>query len=144
MQKVFSNLKLNNFETKTLYNAIRIIENDTVNVDLDYETIINELLLLYEDAIQKGIYGKDFIHLIEQHIVMKNNSKKETFNYLLSNKNILQNIFLLAIFYHYGIGTEKNEIKAFELYKKAAEKGYITSIYIYNLGYCYQHRIETE
>ncbi|CAB4482374.1 unnamed protein product [Rhizophagus irregularis] len=36
----------------------------------------------------------------------------------------------------------KNEVKAFELYKEAAEKGHIDSIH--NLGYCYQNGLGTE
>ena len=34
----------------------------------------------------------------------------------------------LGYCYQEGIGTEKNEIKAFELYKEAAEKGHISAI----------------
>ena len=45
----------------------------------------------------------------------------------------------LGYYYQHGIGTEKNEIKAFTLYKKAAEEGYIESIC--NLRYCYQYGI---
>ncbi|GET03286.1 kinase-like domain-containing protein [Rhizophagus clarus] len=41
----------------------------------------------------------------------------------------------LAYCYRYGIGTEKNEFKAFELYKKATDRGHVDSIY--NLGECY-------
>ncbi|RIA82657.1 hypothetical protein C1645_835015, partial [Glomus cerebriforme] len=44
--------------------------------------------------------------------------------------------------YQHGIGTEKNETKAFKFYKQAAEKGHIDSMN--DLGYCYQHGIGTE
>jgi TPR repeat protein len=40
------------------------------------------------------------------------------------------------------MGTERDEIKAFELYKKVSEKGHIDSIN--NLGYCFGNRIGTE
>jgi TPR repeat protein len=43
---------------------------------------------------------------------------------------------------YYGIGTEKNEIKAFELYETAADKGHIDSMY--QLGECYYYGIGTE
>ncbi|GBB89101.1 hypothetical protein RclHR1_01580002 [Rhizophagus clarus] len=48
----------------------------------------------------------------------------------------------LGYCYQRGIATEKNEEKAFELYKISANKGHITSIN--DLGYCYQHGIGTE
>ncbi|EXX70557.1 uncharacterized protein OCT59_010119 [Rhizophagus irregularis] len=44
--------------------------------------------------------------------------------------------------YQRGIGTEKNQEKAFKLYKVAANKGHVISIN--DLGYCYQHGIGTE
>src|SRR5436190_2235732 len=118
MQQVLSNLKLINL-------------------------IINELLLRYENFKnfnKKRSHKKgDFIQLIKQHIISRSKNEYEIFNYLLNNKNNLQNIFLLAIFYQIEIGTEKNEIKAFELYKEAADKGDVNSIN--NLGYCYQEGI---
>src|SRR5207244_3963841 len=59
-----------------------------------------------------------------------------------SGDRSLSEIRHLGYCYQYGIETEKNEIGAFELYKKAAEKGDIDSIH--QLGYCYQHGIGTE
>ncbi|CAB4430328.1 unnamed protein product [Rhizophagus irregularis] len=69
---------------------------------------INELLSLYKDYSEKD-------ELIRNHLVLKNKNENEIFNYLLSYKNKKQNIILLADFYKHGIGTEKDEIKAFEL-----------------------------
>ncbi len=85
------------------------IDDDLLNYN---EVIINELLILYE----KSVYDDDFIQSIKLYITSKNKNEKEIFNYLLDNKDKLQNIFLLANLYQHGIGTEKNEIKALELY----------------------------
>ncbi|RIA82665.1 kinase-like domain-containing protein [Glomus cerebriforme] len=172
MQQVFSDLKLINIDTKLGNGNIMIEDNDKMQIDEDTklengiimiddnnkmqideistdlidlndnEVIVNELLSLHEDSFQKGFDNKVRIQLIKQHIVLKNKNENEVFNYTLDNKNILQNISLLAIFYKYGIGTEKNEIKAFELCKEAVEKGLINAMN--NLGYCYQHGIGTE
>ncbi|RIA82659.1 hypothetical protein C1645_862285 [Glomus cerebriforme] len=48
-------------------------------------------------------------------------------------------IHYLGYRYQHGIEIEKNEIKAFKLYKQAAEKGHINSMY--ELGKCYQYGI---
>ncbi|CAB5199835.1 unnamed protein product [Rhizophagus irregularis] len=50
-------------------------------------------------------------------------------------------MYELGYCYQNGIGTENNEIKAFELYKEAAKNGQIDAIN--KLEYCYQNEIET-
>src|SRR5438874_774621 len=109
---------------------------------IDNDIIINELLLLYNNSIQKGMCEKDYIQLIKQHMLLKNKNEIVIFNHLLNNKNKQHEIAILAKFYRYGIGTEKNVIKAFEYYRKAADKGHVDSIY--NLGDCYQFGIGIE
>ncbi|RIA88464.1 hypothetical protein C1645_826327 [Glomus cerebriforme] len=59
-----------------------------------------------------------------------------------SEKGHIDSIYDLGYCYQYGIGVEKDEIKAFEKYKEAAEKGHIRSIN--KLGYCYNYGIGTE
>src|SRR3954447_9298270 len=82
------------------YDKMQMNENLTTKIDLDEnEIIINSLLLIYNDSIQKGINKKDFIQLIKQHIILKNKIESEIFNYLLGNKDKQPNItFLLAKF----------------------------------------------
>jgi TPR repeat protein len=48
----------------------------------------------------------------------------------------------LAICYELGIGTDIDKTKAFELYEKSAEKGYINAKF--HLGYCYVNGIGTK
>ncbi|CAB4426590.1 unnamed protein product [Rhizophagus irregularis] len=129
------------------YDGMQIDENLSItNIYLDEnEIIVNELLLLYEDAIKKGIYKNDYIQLIKQQIILKNKSENEIFHYLLNllnNKSKQNTLILLADFYRFEIGTVKNEVKAFKLYEEAAEKGHINAID--QLGYCYQKGIGTE
>ena len=101
------------------------------------------MLLLCEDFNQKGIFEKDYIQLFKQRILLsKYKNEVEFFNYLLNNKDKEQNMVLLAKFYRYGIGTEKNHVKAFECFKAAAEKDQVDSVY--QLGHYYQHGIGTE
>src|SRR5207248_879676 len=48
-------------------------------------------------------------------------------------------LYNLGKFYELGQGVYKNEIRAFELYKKSADQGFIKAQY--KLGYCYDHGI---
>ncbi|GES90277.1 kinase-like domain-containing protein [Rhizophagus clarus] len=64
-----------------------------------------------------------------------------------SENDDLDSMYNLECYYKDEIGTEKNEIEAFELYKKAAEKaaaekGVLGSIY--KVGMCYRYGIGTE
>src|SRR6266496_4543737 len=61
-----------------------------------------------------------------EEVKMQTNDSEQ----LLSSSDIC----LLGYCYQKGIGTEKNEKNAFELYQKAAKKGCINAIN--NLGYC--------
>ncbi|PKC14983.1 hypothetical protein RhiirA5_494932 [Rhizophagus irregularis] len=126
-------------------NMDQVLSNlKSINLDT-IEILISDLLPLYECFIQRGMNENDCIQLIRQSIKSKNKDEDKIFNYLniLNINDRLQNIILfLAKFYQHGIGTEKNEIKAFELYKEAYEKNHISSMYM--LGDCYKYGIGTE
>src|SRR5581483_7171899 len=86
-----------NYSLQTKYNKL-IEEFDKIQINEantglnDNEIIVNELLLLHENAmIKKGMYKDDYIQLIKQHIALKNRNENEIFNYLLDNKDKLQN-----------------------------------------------------
>ncbi|GBC03722.1 hypothetical protein RclHR1_05290010 [Rhizophagus clarus] len=57
------------------------------------------------------------------------------------NENILA-YDNLAICYELGIGVDKDKTKAFEIYEKSAEKGYVNTKF--HLGYCYVNGIGTK
>jgi hypothetical protein len=122
MEKVFSELEL---------------------IYLDYldcnVIIINELLLLHYNFVLKRMDEKTYIQLTKQFIVSKNKNEKEIFSYLLEEKDKLQNVLLLAIFFHYGIGNNRNKSKALELYKEAAKIGNISAAS--DLGAYYMNKI---
>ncbi|GBB88654.1 hypothetical protein RclHR1_15210001 [Rhizophagus clarus] len=118
-------------------------ESQLTNIELDNnENTINEILHLYKNSIQRGIYEYSSIELVKQYIIIKNENENRIFEYLLDNIYKQQSVFLLAIFYNHGIGTEKNENKAFELYIEAAENGDIDALNA--LQYYYQRGIGTE
>ncbi|GBB90853.1 hypothetical protein RclHR1_17970002 [Rhizophagus clarus] len=112
------------------------MEIDVNSINLDYyKNLINKIFLLYEKFLHGGIEKNDFKKLSEKYISPNNEHEKEILNYFLNNMDNQQNIILLGDFFRHGIGIKKDEKKAFELYKVAAEKGNIKSIY--QLGECY-------
>ncbi|CAB4373786.1 unnamed protein product [Rhizophagus irregularis] len=58
-----------------------------------------------------------------------------------AEKGHINSKYNLGRCYQLGAGIEKNEAKAFELYKEVAQNGHITSIY--ELGECYQYGMGT-
>ncbi|CAB4419745.1 unnamed protein product [Rhizophagus irregularis] len=134
----YKSLKIDNDEKECNLNLIGYTLTEDIYRNNSINIFINELLLFYKN------YSilKEKRELIRKHIVLKKEKENEIFNYLLGKKNKKQNIIFLADFYKHGIGTEKDEIKAFELYKKAAEKGQIDLTCM--LGKCYQNGEGTE
>ncbi|PKK77855.1 kinase-like protein [Rhizophagus irregularis] len=112
---------------------IKLPESNTMEIDgssfnFDYhKKLINKLFLLYEKFLQGGIDKDNYIQLIKQYITPNNKNENEIMNYFLDNMDKRQNIILLGDFFRHGIGIEKDENKAFELYKTAAEKGIVES-----------------
>jgi hypothetical protein len=105
------------------------MEIDGNLLDLDYKILIDRI---YEKFLQGGGINKDNLKkLINQYNISnnKNGNENEVLKYLLDNTNKQQNIVLLGEFFRQGIGTEKDEIKAFEFHKAAAETGNIKSMY---------------
>ncbi|CAB4495878.1 unnamed protein product [Rhizophagus irregularis] len=100
------------------------MDENSFNLD-NYEVLIDRM---YEKFLQEGGINKDnFNLLINQYITSNNNNENEILKYLSDNIDKQKNIILLGEFFRQGIGTEKDEIKAFELYKAAAENGNINS-----------------
>ncbi|GES75021.1 kinase-like domain-containing protein [Rhizophagus clarus] len=130
-------------EMNQVLNDLKLININETKVEDNNAIIINELLFQYENLSKKEISKQmEFIISIKEYIISKNQDECVIFNYLLNNKNNPQNEFLLAIFYLFEIGTLKNTTKSFELFKIAAEKGHLNSIYF--LGSCYLRGIGTE
>ena len=61
--------------------------------------------------------------------------------YIHASKYLYIYYFELASFYRFGTGIAKDEQKAFELYKKAAEQGHVDACY--KLAVCYEVGIGT-
>src|SRR5688500_13530326 len=81
---------------------------------------------------------KEILNYLNDHNVTLN----EIYNWLLNDQNNPKSIVLFGNFNYFGIGTDINKRKAFELYQKAADLGDSTGINW--LGYCYENGIGTD
>ncbi|RGB36617.1 kinase-like domain-containing protein [Rhizophagus diaphanus] len=102
----------------------------------DYDLLVNEIILLIEDVeiiMRKIIIVK---YLNDHDIALK-----EMYNWLLNNQDNSNSVFILGVFYHFGIEINVNKQKAFELYQNAVKSGNVFGIT--SLGYCHEEGIGT-
>src|ERR1043166_4628155 len=143
---------------------LSINEKELVSVYQILNIVIAKYLLslyYYKDIIldKRYLIAKEFKDSVNVHVSQSQfenfngfkinickdeiNSIEEYFESLdrTSNNQIAELVELnnLGYCYQFGIGTRKNEFKAFELYLKSAEGG--NSCAQNNLGYCYQNGI---
>ncbi|CAB5362704.1 unnamed protein product [Rhizophagus irregularis] len=83
-----------------------------------------------------NILSQHFIHRPQSPFELQDSEEMNMQTEYSDQSESPSNIHHLGYCHQYGIRIEKNEIKAFQLYKEAAEKGHINSKY--NLGRCYQ------
>ncbi|GET65601.1 kinase-like domain-containing protein [Rhizophagus irregularis DAOM 181602=DAOM 197198] len=97
----------------------------------------------YNGIRTKQNYSKAFYYFQK---AAKSGNRAAQFNLGLCYRNVEQGYldaqFQLGYCYDFGIGTEVNKVKAFELYKITAENGNKTAQY--NLGNCYKSGIGVE
>ncbi|GES90986.1 kinase-like domain-containing protein [Rhizophagus clarus] len=129
------NINISN-TNKSLYKLSKIIQNydkiiikeiepitEIINKNLfegDFNTVIDELVILIFEKLNEG---KNEV-LIKEHVLNHINNKEiilqEVYDYLLSNQNNSNSIYLLGYFIYYGIATDFHEEKAIRLFLKAA------------------------
>ncbi|GBC22126.2 kinase-like domain-containing protein [Rhizophagus irregularis DAOM 181602=DAOM 197198] len=102
----------------------------------DFGIIITEIIFLLEN-----IESERKKHEVINYLNDYNLTSQEIYNWLLSNQDNSNSVFLLGVFNHVGIEINVDEQKAFELYQKAANTG--NSSGIISLGYCYHYGIGT-
>src|SRR3954470_20501731 len=105
---------------------IKEIEPTTQNIhenifEEDLSIMIDELVNLYFKEVNEGKEEKIRKQLVFGLINTYKIHIKEIYNWLLNNQYNSNSIYLLGYFNYYGIGTNTNKQKAFELYEKSAE-----------------------
>src|SRR6266542_4116678 len=151
MQKVVSTLKTIISPEQHINNIDNIInDSDIYEIDIaEYETnlnlqnqeniqlniFINELIIFIIKKHDEGIMLDQIKQVIIQQI---NQSTGELMKLLSQNQTESQYIWFLGLFYHYGIGIDKDNNKAFRLFLKAAKDNYsIAQVYL--ADYYYKH-----
>ena len=100
---------------------------------------VNELITFVIKKHDEGIGFDRIKSVILQQI---NQTTSEFIKLLSQNQREPQYIWFLGLFYHYGIGTDEDSNKAFELFLKAAEDNYsIAQVY---LAKHYYHQVEDD
>ncbi|EXX52205.1 uncharacterized protein OCT59_023847 [Rhizophagus irregularis] len=102
-----------------------------------FNVMIDEIINLPNktgDEVEK----QEILNYLNNHNVTSN----EIYNWLLNDQKNSNSIVLLAAFNYFGIETDIDKRKAFELYKKAADLGNADGIN--DLGYCYHWGIGTD
>ncbi|EXX76058.1 uncharacterized protein OCT59_023650 [Rhizophagus irregularis] len=113
---------------------IKEIEPTTKNINKnifeeDLTIVIDELVNHIFKEINEGKDKDQTKKYILNYIDDNNMISQEIYNWLLNTQNDSNSIYLLGYFNYHGIGTDINEQKAIEIYKKAINFGSKLSYY---------------
>jgi TPR repeat protein len=138
-QMLKSNIEIHEKMSQIIQNFnkmnIKEVKPSMTSVDI-FAVMVNEIILLLEDteAVKKK---NEIVNYCDKH----NTTSQEIYNWLISNQDNSYSVFLLGIFYHYGIEVNAERQRAFELFQNAANSGNVHGIC--SLGYFYQKGIGT-
>ncbi|GBC22104.2 kinase-like domain-containing protein [Rhizophagus irregularis DAOM 181602=DAOM 197198] len=128
-------------ENSTSLNEESLINNYTsINstVDEDLCEMVNDILMKICEITNEG---KEQPYLFLNYLSNFDINAEEIRNKILNNQNNPNFIFLLGYFSYLGIGTIKNEEKAFRLFINASEQDHLLAQYY--VGKCYEFGIGT-
>ncbi|EXX74407.1 uncharacterized protein OCT59_024223 [Rhizophagus irregularis] len=125
----------NKMNTKEIDSMAISSKQENHSTEKDFNMIANEINDFITELNIKGIEKESRKRVIE-YFYNHNINSQEFYNWLLNNQNSSNSIFILGYFNHYGIVTNRNDEKAFNLYINTSEKNHIlTQQYI---GHCYR------
>ncbi|GBC06108.1 hypothetical protein RclHR1_06620006 [Rhizophagus clarus] len=125
--------KMNTQEIDTIIGSNKQAKFSTKN---DFVRIIDEINDLIFNLVNKGIEWESINEQVIEYSGNHNTNPPEIYNWLSNNQNNSNCIFLFGYFIHFEIGTNKNNEKAFNLFKNASEKNHILAHYF--VGECYE------
>ncbi|CAG8758736.1 5018_t:CDS:2, partial [Cetraspora pellucida] len=121
-----------------LSNALSNMNSDINinNSDDNKLDMIHFVTNLYSTFIKLFNEGRSVSYIIINFMSKHNKTPEEVFNWLFINNDNSRHIFLLGLFYIWGIGTVKSDTEPFNLFLDAAEKGNVIARYF--VGRCYE------
>jgi hypothetical protein len=135
-ENINNSLNENMFQIIQNFNKINIKEIEPLIsknlITHDFELIVNEIISLLEN-IDIERKKRETVKFLKNY----NITSEEVYNYLLNNQDNSNSIFLLGAFNYFGIATNVDIHKAFELYGDAVNLG--NAFGMTSLGYCYQN-----
>ncbi|GBC20889.2 kinase-like domain-containing protein [Rhizophagus irregularis DAOM 181602=DAOM 197198] len=117
---------------KLIVDGLKALNNNHNNFSIMVDEILNLPNNTRDDAEKQEI-----LNYLDNHNV----TLIEIYNWLVDDQNNPNSIILFGDFNYFGIGTDIYKIKAFKLYKRAADLGNANGMY--NLGRFYENGIRT-
>ncbi|RGB35179.1 kinase-like domain-containing protein, partial [Rhizophagus diaphanus] len=133
-------MNLNSNQSSTSIQTNLSKDSSDSRFDIVNDSFVDKLITFIIKKHDKGSTFDEIQQLIDQITLQSNQIIiNDLINWLINNQDKAGYIWLLGLFYYYGIGVEEDDNKAFELFSEAAENNYsIAQIYLakcYNDGY---------
>ncbi|PKK64366.1 kinase-like protein [Rhizophagus irregularis] len=109
--------------------------NENISSENYFSIVINEIVDLIFKENNKCMRNKVKQHFLD-YLNNHNVNLKELYNWLLNNQNNSESIFLLGYFNYVGIGSTKDEERAFNLFINASKQDHTLAQYC--VGQCYE------
>jgi TPR repeat protein len=128
---------IQNFQNFDIDNVSESIKQEKFSIEKDFNGIVDEINDFIIKLLNKGINGSLLKEQVIEHINNNYNiNSQEIYNWLSTNQNNPNSIFLLGIFNAFGIETSQNNEKAFRLFINASEKNHLLAQFF--VGCCYK------
>ncbi len=134
-----SNNNLLHGELSQIIQNFFLMNTKEIIISFDNTKMVDEIVKLIFNKKNKGIKAVTINRHIVDHLDNQNITTYGIY-YWLSNTNIhndINSIFLLGYFNHFGIGSNENKGKAFELFINASKQNH--NLAHYYVGECYRY-----
>jgi TPR repeat protein len=129
----FDKMDTKEIDTMTVQN-----KQGELSIEKDFNIIVDEINDYMLKLATKGIEWKLFKQQVIDYFNNYNVNLQEIYNWLvLNNQNNSNSIFLLGYFIYFGIETNIDYKRAFNLFNDASEKNHMFAQFF--VGSCYQH-----
>jgi TPR repeat protein len=124
-------------DSKEMYSMLISSKQENLSTEKDFNIVVDEINNFIYKMNNIGNDAKLEKQEIIEYFKNYSTSSQEIYYWLLNNQNNSNSIFLLGYFNYYGIETNNDYKKAFNLFINASEKNCILAQYF--VGKCYQY-----